>query len=54
MVSSESKKSETVDNDEAGIGNLLDQLSDPGTCLIAIEATGGYERLLIGNLILNV
>ena len=34
----------SVDSDARGLKKLLKQLPQPGTCLIVMEATGGYER----------
>jgi transposase len=37
-------------HDAAGRQELLRQLPTPGECLIVVEATGGYERLLVADL----
>ena len=36
----------TLSNDSRGFADLCDKLSEPGTCLIVMEATGGYEKSL--------
>jgi transposase len=41
----------SVANVREGIGKLLDKLPPPGTCLIALEGSGGYERLVIAELL---
>lgn len=41
---------ETFANSDAGIGNLIEQLSATSVALVAMEATGGYERELAGAL----
>ena len=41
----------TVTHDAKGRRELLDNLPKPGTCLVVIEATGGYERLLVADLL---
>lgn len=38
------------DNTADGVGRLLPLLPSAGTCLVVIEATGGYERQLVGDL----
>lgn len=40
-----------VPNTSAGHAQLLAQLPAPGTCRIVLEATGGYERRLVGELV---
>lgn len=42
--------SSTFRHDSQGRGQLLGQLPPPGTCLVVVEATGGYERLLVAEL----
>jgi transposase len=37
--------------DQSGLKKLHRQLPPPGTCLIVIEATGGYQRRLVADLI---
>jgi transposase len=37
--------------DQAGLKELRRQLPPPGTCLIVIEATGGYQRRLVADLL---
>ena len=34
-----------------GRAQLLQQLPAPGTCLVVLEATGGFERTLVGDLV---
>src|ERR1700733_11158189 len=38
-------------NDSKGRGQLRQKLPAPGVCLIVVEATGGYERALVAELI---
>jgi transposase len=40
-----------VDNDREGIQKLLAKLPEPGTCVITLEGSGGYERLVIAELL---
>lgn len=40
-----------VNNDAAGIQRLLGQLPPPGTCLVVLEATGGYQRSVVAELV---
>jgi hypothetical protein len=44
-------KSFSVENHRVGIGTLLRRLPEPGTCVVVLEATGGYERTLIAELV---
>src|SRR4029079_7127683 len=37
--------------DRAGLQQLCDRLPQPGTCLIVMEATGGYQRRLVVELL---
>jgi transposase len=37
--------------DQDGLQQLRSQLPAPGTCLIVVEATGGYERRLVADLL---
>jgi transposase len=37
--------------DQSGLAELRRQLPPPGTCLIVIEATGGYQRRLVADLL---
>ena len=37
--------------DQSGLKELHRQLPPPGTCLIVIEATGGYQRRLVADLV---
>ena len=37
-----------VENNEAGIARLIQQLSEIGPTLVVLEATGGYESLVAG------
>jgi transposase len=39
------------DYDEQGLAQLSRALPAPGTCRIAVEATGGYQRLLVAELV---
>jgi transposase len=39
------------DNDEAGHLRLIKHLPPPGTCLIVLEATGGYENCVVSCLL---
>lgn len=41
----------SVNNDREGIQKLLPMLPTPGSCLITLEGSGGYERLLIAELL---
>ena len=41
----------SFDNNSEGIASLIPQLPAPGTCLVVVEATGGYERLLVAELV---
>jgi transposase len=45
------QRSLTVPNTPTGHAQLLDQLPAPATCRIVLEATGGYERRLVGELV---
>src|SRR3984885_10035433 len=38
-------------NDSKGRGQVREKLPPPGECLIVVEATGGYERALVAELI---
>ena len=40
----------TVDNDERGVGTLVERLRRDGATLIVLEATGGYELLCVAAL----
>lgn len=42
---------QTINNQADAIGTLIESLPAPGTVLITIEATGGYERLVASELI---
>ena len=42
---------QTFTHDKAGIQQLLAALPVGGTCLIAVEATGGYHRNLVAELV---
>jgi transposase len=37
--------------DERGLKQLLRTLPEPGTCLIVVEATGGYQRRVVAELV---
>jgi transposase len=41
----------SVSNDTQGRKQLNDLLPTPGTCLVVVEATGGYERALVAELV---
>ena len=41
----------TFSHDAKGRRELLDNLPQPETCLVVVEATGGYERLLVADLL---
>jgi len=45
------EKGGTFASDAKGLRQLLRQLPEAGTCLIVIEATGGYERKLVAELL---
>lgn len=47
LANSRSKSSDTFGNSQSQFGTLLEQLPEPETCLIVIEATGGYERPVV-------
>jgi transposase len=38
-------------NNSEGLAQLITQLPEPGTCLIVVEATGGYQRRLVAEAI---
>lgn len=40
----------SLPNTSAGHQQLITQLSAPGTCLVVVESTGGYERALVAAL----
>ncbi len=40
----------TVSHTVQGRRELLAELPEPGTCLVVVEATGGYERLIVADL----
>lgn len=44
-------RSFTVKNGTAGFRQLLGELPTPGSCLIVIEATGGYQSRVVGALV---
>jgi len=44
-------KSFPVTNDRDGIGQFIARLPQPGACVVVLEATGGYERMLIAELL---
>lgn len=44
-------KSFSVTNDRAGITRFIAQLPEPGKCVVVLEATGGYERTAIAELL---
>jgi transposase len=41
----------TIQNNTAGFRQLLDKLPPAGSCLVVIEATGGYQRPVVGALV---
>jgi transposase len=41
----------TVGNDDDGFRQLIDELPEAGTCLVVVEATGGYQRRVVAVLI---
>ena len=41
----------TLPNDAAGFRQLLDKLPPPGSCLVVIEATGGYQHRVVATLV---
>ena len=41
----------SITNDRESIQKLITKLPNPGTCLITLEGSGGYERLLIAELL---
>jgi len=45
------KKFFKLKQDVSGRRELVSHLPSPGDCLIAVEATGGYERLLVAELV---
>lgn len=45
------KTSRTFDYEAKGLRQLLGFLPEPGTCLITLEATGGYQRKVVTHLI---
>jgi transposase len=44
-------KSCTVENDRPGIQKILQKLPAPGTCVVVLEPSGGFERTVIGELL---
>jgi transposase len=45
------ERRQTVAYDKTGIEQLLRELQAAGSCLIAVEATGGYHRFLVAELV---
>jgi transposase len=41
----------TTTNDSPGFRQLLDALPTPGSCLVVLEATGGYQRAVVAELV---
>jgi len=41
----------SVANERSGIDKLHEKLPAPGTCLITLEGSGGYERLVVAELL---
>ena len=46
-----SKTKVSCGNDPVGIAKLIEKLGLPEQCLVVVEATGGYERLVVSMLI---
>ena len=44
-------KTFSVPNDRVGLGQLLKQLPEPGTCVVILEASGGFECMPIAELL---
>lgn len=44
-------KSFSIPNDQQGLSKLLEKIPQPGQCVLILEASGGYERLCIGQLL---
>jgi transposase len=51
LARSDSKQLLSVCNDEKGIAQIIKLLAGVGSCRIVVEATGGYERLLVNMLL---
>jgi transposase len=47
----DTEKRLTTTNDQAGFGQLLGELPTAGSCLVVVEATGGYQREMVVELI---
>jgi transposase len=41
----------TTTNDSSGFRQLLEKLPRPGSCLVVLEATGGYQRAVVAELV---
>jgi transposase len=41
----------SITNDQQGLSRLLEKIPQPGQCLLILEASGGYERLCIAQLL---
>ena len=41
----------TTSNDRTGVRKVLSELPEAGSCLIVLEATGGYQRAIVAELI---
>jgi transposase len=41
----------SISNDSQGFAQLLQTLPTPGTCLVVLEATGGYQRAVVAELV---
>lgn len=41
----------SIANDQQSLSKLLEKLSEPGQCVLILEASGGYERLCIAQLL---
>jgi transposase len=44
-------KTFSVPNDRVGLGQLLKRLPEPGTCVVVLEASGGFEGMPIAELL---
>ena len=51
VADSQAKAVSQNTNDQEGIQQLIERLPAAGTCLIVVEATGGYERSLVLGLV---
>jgi transposase len=44
-------KSFTVENNRPGIQKIIERLPAPATCVVVLEPSGGFERMVIGELL---